>query len=230
MFTLSNMTQWLFITLSGLAVALALVFALWPEIRPRRRGDKGTRARLPKPLTLAIFVLLPLVTALLYLQFGTLEPAQGHDPRVETLRSQMINMARELEHNPEQPEQWQRMGLIYKDLRHYGSAEHALRRALYLRPDSAFLRVELAETLQLRSELPEMPAEAKRLLEQAADLEPDNLKALWLLGADDFLIGNYASALAWWEQMLPLVPEDSSMHRAVRNETRRARDRMGEQP
>lgn len=230
MITLSDMTQSLFISLSGLAVALALLFALWPEIRGRAVSGPAPQARLPKPLILTVVILLPLVTSLLYLQFGTLEPSAGNDPRVEQLRSQMIAMARELERDPDQPEQWQRMGLIYKDLRHYGSAEHALRRALYLRPGSAFLRVELAETLHLRSELPEMPVEAKTLLEQAVDIQPDNLKALWLLGTDAFLTENYESALAWWEQMLPLVPEDSSMHRAVRSETRRARERMHQQP
>jgi cytochrome c-type biogenesis protein CcmH len=222
------MIQLPFISLTVLAVALALLFALWPEIRSRFRPGADSRARLPKSLSLAIFILLPLVTGLLYLQFGTLEPSQGNDPRVELLRSQMIGMARELEQDPNQPEQWQRMGLLYKDLRQYGSAEHALRRALYLRPDSAFLRVELAEALQLRSELPEMPEEGRFLLEQAIDIQPDNLKALWLLGTDDFLTGHYENALSWWEQMLPLVPEDSSMRRALENETRRARDRIDE--
>lgn len=167
---------------------------------------------------------------MLYLQVGTYGEAEIDDPRITQLRSQMIEMARDLERNPEQPEQWQRLGLVYKDLRHYGPAEHSLRRALYLRPDSAFLRVELAETIHLRSELPEMPGQARALLEEAIELQPDNLKALWLLGTNDFLTGDYEKALTWWEQMLPHVPEDSSMHRAVQNETKRARDRIRQQP
>ncbi|MEE4637929.1 MAG: tetratricopeptide repeat protein [Wenzhouxiangella sp.] len=166
----------------------------------------------------------------LYLQVGTYGDAEVNDPRMTHLRSEMIEMAGELERNPNQPELWQRMGLVYKDLQHYGPAEHTLRRALYLRPDSAFLHVELAETLHLRSELPDMPAEARGLLTRAISLEPDNLKALWLLATADFRSGNFETALSWWEQMLPLVPEDSQIHRAVQTEAERARRLINQRP
>lgn len=220
----------IFYILASLAVFFALFFALAPDIRARLGRKKPSSGTLPLPLLLGILVLLPFVTAMLYLQVGTYGEAEIDDPRVTQLRSKMIEMARDLERNPDQPEQWQRLGLVYKDLRHYGPAEHSLRRALYLRPDSAFLRVELAETIHLRSELPEMPPQARALLEEAIELQPDNLKALWLLGTNDFLTGDYEKALTWWEQMLPHVPEDSSMHRAVQNETKRARDRIRQQP
>ncbi|NDY96209.1 tetratricopeptide repeat protein [Wenzhouxiangella limi] len=218
-----------FLFCAGLAVLIALLFALWPSVYHLIRHRQST-PRLPHPLNLALIVLIPVSTVLLYLLVGTYGDAEIDDPRITLIRSQMIEMARELEKNPDQPEKWQRMGLMYKDLRHYGPAEHSLRRALYLRPESAFLHVELAETLQLRSELPGMPPEARALLERAVALEPESLKALWILATDDFSEGNYETALAWWEQMLPLVPEDSSIHRAVENETERARDRIRQQP
>jgi cytochrome c-type biogenesis protein CcmH/NrfG len=122
------------------------------------------------------------------------------------------------------------MGLVYKDLQHYGPAEHTLRRALYLKPESAFLHVELAETLQLRSEFPTMPSEGRELLTRAVSLEPDNLKALWLLATDDFRAGNFETAMAWWEQMLPLVPEDSQIYRAAQSEAERASALIGQRP
>jgi cytochrome c-type biogenesis protein CcmH len=218
-----------FVVLSVAAVSLALAFALWPNIRPRLGLKTAETTRLPKGLSRAIIVLLPVVTVGFYLLVGTYGDAEVHDPRVTLLRSQMTEMAEELERNPNQPEKWQRMGLLYKDLQHYGPAEHTLRRALYLRPDSPFLHVELAETLKLRSELSVMPPEARELLMRALALQPDNLKALWLLATDDFLAGNYEIAVAWWEQMLPLVPEDSTMHQAIETETKRAESLMAQQ-
>jgi cytochrome c-type biogenesis protein CcmH len=223
------MSQKAFILCAGLAMLLALLFALWPNIHNLFR-QRELIPRLPHALSMTLLALIPAVTILIYLQVGTYNAAEADDPRITLLRSQLIEMARELEKDPDQPEQWQRMGLVYKDLRHYGPAEHSLRRALHQRPDSAFLHVELAETLQLRSELPATPPEARVLLERAVDLEPQNLKALWMLATDDFLVGDYDTALAWWEQMLPLVPQDSSMHRAVRAQTRRARDLLSDQP
>lgn len=223
------MSEKAFILCAGLAILIALLFALWPSVHHLIRRRQSI-ARLPHPLSLVLIALVPAATVLLYLEVGTYGDAEVDDPRITLLRSQMIEMARELERDPDQAEKWQRIGLVYKDLRHYGPAEHSLRRALYLRPDSAFLRVELAETIHLRNELPEMPPQAKVLLEEAVELQPDNLKALWLLGTHDFLTGNYKNALVWWEQMLPHVPEDSSMHRAVQTEVARARERISPQP
>ena len=219
-----------FTIVATVAVALALLFALWPEIRSRFPGQGGRTTRLPPALSLAIALMLPLAAFGLYLHVGTIGPTEITDPRVQQLRNQMVGIAGELERDPDQPELWQRMALIYKDLRHFGSAEHALRRSLYLNPDSVFVRVELAETLHRRSEMPEMPLQARQLLEEALELDPEHIKALWLLGMDNFLVGDYENALARWEAMLPLVPEDSSMYRAVQTETRRARRLLNQQP
>ncbi len=224
------MTPLQFGLVSSAAVVLALVFALWPQIRAWLPGVRSERRPLPGSLSVAIALLVPLAALGLYLQVGTTEPSESNDPRVQQLRTQMVGIAGELERNPDQPELWQRLGLIYKDLRHYGSAEHALRRSLYLNPASAFVRVELAESIHRRSEMQEMPVEARRLLKEAIELDPEQIKALWLLGMDNFLVGEYENALARWEQMLPLVPEDSSMHRAVQAETRRARRLLDRQP
>jgi len=223
------MEKLFFYATTGLAVGLATLFALWPEIQRRLSGSTGQDLVLPRSLRVGILLALPLATAVLYWQFGTHGDAVTDDPRIEQLRAQMIDMAQKLERDPEQPELWQRLGLIYKDIGNHGSAEHTLRRALYLRPGSAFLRTELAETLHRRSDLAQMPHESRMLLKQAIEIQPDNLKALWLLATDDFVSGNYATALAWWKQMLPLVPEDSTIHRAVRTETRRAREMMQQQ-
>lgn len=216
------MNDRIFVACSVLAVALTLLFALWPNARAKIFRDRSIIV-LPTPWVISFVVLIPLAAALLYSLVGTYGEAEMDDPRITLLRSQMIEMARELERDPDQAELWQRMGLVYKDLQHYGPAEHTLRRALYLRPDSAFVLVELAETLKLRSELPVMPIEARKLLTRAVRLETDNLKALWLLATDEFRSGNFESALAWWEQMLPLLPEDSTIHRAVQTEAQRAR-------
>ena len=203
----------MFIVVAGIAIVVGLLFALVPMFG---------RTRLPWPLMAGIAVGVPAATVVLYLAYGTPDALEPSDPRAHELRQQMISIARTLERNPDQGEQWQRLGLMYKDLRQHSSAEHALRRALDLKPDSAFVRVELAEAIHRRSELPEMPLEARLLLTEALEINPEQIKALWLLGMDDFVGGDYARALAHWEQMLPLVPEDSSIHRAVRNETQRA--------
>src|SRR5690625_6461136 len=75
---------------------------------------------------------------------------------------------------------WTRLGLAYKSLQDFGAAEHALRRALYIEPQSGFLMAELGETLLYGSGQRQLPAEAQSLLEQAA--AQDSQKALWLLG------------------------------------------------
>jgi cytochrome c-type biogenesis protein CcmH len=45
-----------------------------------------------------------------------------------------------------------------------------------------------------------------------------NQRALWLLGISDYQSANYASAIATWKTLLPMLAPDSDVARSVRNE------------
>ena len=175
--------------------------------------------------TLALLV--PIGTALLYTKVGEPDALSPENPAVAELRAELIRIANRLERDPDDFEQWARLGMAYKAIEEFSSAAHALRRALYIDEQNPFIMVELAETLMFASQGARLPAESVNLLETAASLEPQNQKALWLLGIGAFQESNYQEALAWW-QRLDRQLSDGSVRNSVREQMQRARVRLGD--
>jgi cytochrome c-type biogenesis protein CcmH len=180
-------------------------------------------------LIIGLLLALPLATWLLYQQVGEPQGLQTEEAQVHELRSALVDLARQLERNPDSVDNWTRLGLIYKDLREHSSAEHAFRRALYLDENNDFIQVELAETLLFASQGARLPAEARQLLEQAVSQAPDSQKGLWLLGISAFQDNDYAQALQWWQQLDALLPP-GSVRNSVREQMQRAESRLGQGP
>ena len=125
------------------AVLLALAFIALPLLRG---GQKLT--------LIAAVVFVPASTLAIYWWVGT--PA-GIDPDTgETgqIRAAVTDLARRAVREPDSAENWARLGLAYKSLEEFSSAEHALRRALYIDSDASFIKAELGETLLYASGRP----------------------------------------------------------------------------
>ena len=180
-------------------------------------------------LLIGLLIVIPAATLLLYRAVGEPAGLSRDDSQVHVIRDALTGIARDLARDPEQPELWAQLGLAYKDLQKFSSAEHALRRALYIQNNDPFIEAELAETLLFASGTSELPAEAVELLESALASQPDNQKALWLLGIDAFQNNDYSRALARWEALDSLLPE-GSVRGAIREQIDRARRAMGQAP
>ena len=65
------------------------------------------------------------------------------------------------------------------------------------------------------------------LLQQAVKLEPNNQRALWLLGISDFQQGQYADAAATWRILQPQLQPGSTVAQAVAQQIALADARAG---
>jgi len=180
-------------------------------------------------LLIGLLIAVPAATVLLYRAVGEPAGLSRDGQQVHVIRDALIEIADSLERNPQQPELWVRLGLSYKDLQAYSSAVHALRRALYIDNGNPFIQVELAETLLFASGTNALPPEAAQLLTEAAASDPENQKALWLLGIDAFQRGEYETAVARWQALDRLLPE-GSVRSSIREQIDRARQAMGSAP
>ncbi|MFU8833226.1 MAG: tetratricopeptide repeat protein [Wenzhouxiangella sp.] len=180
-------------------------------------------------LIIGLALALPLATWLLYQSIGEPDGIVRGETEIEQIRDGLSLIARDLERNPDNTDNWIRLGMAYKDLREYSSAEHAYRRALYLDTDNTFVQVELAETLLFASDSPRLPEASRELLAEAVDADPENQKGLWLLGIGAFQNGEYEQALAWWRQLDDLLPP-GSVQASVREQMARARARLSQAP
>jgi len=203
------------------------------QLQARRRRLEDQLAKCQKggnlALVLGLLVLIPTTTWLLYQHVGEPEAIDGIDSETRQVRSSLSTLAHRLERDPSSLDDWVVLGLSYKELREYSSAEHALRRALNLDPESAFIRVELAEVLLFASGQSSLPDEARRLLKQALTAQANQQKALWLLGMDAFQQGRHESALDYWQKLRELLP-DGSVRASVEAQIERAEQARSDIP
>lgn len=154
-----------------------------------------------------LLVALPLCGAVLYVSVGTPE---GIDPRpgqTGELRATLGDLAERVRENPENVEAWNQLGMLWKQIQQFPAAESAFRRVLFLAPDNAMARVELAETLLYQSGGASLPPESESLLRAVLRQNPNNQKALWLAGLGAFHNGRQQQALALWRRLEQLLPE-----------------------
>lgn len=210
------MTDPLFLVAAIVAVLVAIGFVAGPLLIGRRQ----TRGPL---LAVFLAVLIPAATWFTYQIVGTPEGINPEPGNAQNIRAVLADLAGRVAREPDNHEHWARLGMAYKDLEEFGSAEHAFRRALYVDGDSDFLRVELAETLLYASQRRRMPEEGRRLLREAVENNPHNQKGMWLLGIDAFQVGDFAQAAQWFEKLKSVLPANSAVRATVDEYLARAR-------
>jgi len=210
-----------FIIIAAACVLAAIAFAIVPLL-------VGKNERQGAVLILALVVLIPAASWVTYRAVGTPEGIAPPASDAAMIRSALIDIARQLERNPDNADNWTRMALAYKELQEYSSAEHAFRRALFIDEDNPFIQIELAETLLFASGRPSLPTEARNLLSSALETDPQQQKAYWLLGLDALQRGDYAEAVGQLERLDSMLPE-GNVRNSVRNYLQQARRGL-EQP
>lgn len=185
---------------------------------------KGSQSKAPLISIVAIVLLVPLLSILLYMKLGnpaftisldskkaaaelTKRPevprkADG-TPDIDTM---VASLQKKMEQNPDNVKGWFMLGRSYMVLKRYSDAAKSYERALKLKPDSADIMLSLADSLAMTQQgsISGRPAE---LINKALQIEPNNVTALWLGGmaarqsGDDFL------AVKRWQKVKRLVQD-----------------------
>lgn len=209
------MNFWLF---AGALVLLALAFVLLPLRRqplpalteaaaPPASGHRRTAALL--------VLMLPLVTLGLYLHLGApsvvgaqqmLQARGQHD-----VDNMMAALEAKLKANPDDTEALYVLGRSYLALQRHAEAESALAKAARLAPKEARLLSQYAEVLAMNHN-GDLQGEARPLIEQALELDPEDEKALELAGLAAYQREEWAQAVHFWRRLLKRLPADSEFH------------------
>jgi cytochrome c-type biogenesis protein CcmH len=186
-------------------------------------GQAGLSRR-SRPTALLLGVLLPVLAAGMYLRLGTPEAldtasvaaapdgggASGEVTmaQVEAMVSTMAERLEKMPPGQADPAGWEMLARSLASLQRYPEADRAYARAIELAPRNAQLladRADLLTLLQGRNSV----GEPTRLIEQALQLEPDNLKALALAGSAAFERQDFAAALKYWSRARALASPGS---------------------
>lgn len=221
----------MFWVLAFIIGALAAAYIGWPLLQGRAAV---------RNYGLALIVLVPLAALGLYQSVGTpagigvsgspgqTARASNHPGEVSMEMDQMVaSLEQRLQENPADAEGWMLLGRTYKTTQQYDRAEAALDRAYQLLPNDPVVMVELAEARLFTSGSPAFSSEIREMLERVLVIDPNQQKALWLLGIAAAQEGNDRLAVELWEKLAGQLPPDSPVMGSVREQIAQARQRSG---
>ena len=198
------------------------------------------RASAAAAIVLTAF-LVPAVALTLYRIVGTPQaidaPAavRAEEPAAHASAADMQQaisaLATRLKQQPGDAQGWALLGRAYAATGQTKDAVDALRHAHELAGDDHALTVEYAQALALDAPDHRIDGESRQLLEGVLAKEPDNQRALWLLGIADYQAARYDAAIARWNTLLPLVADNAEVGASVRKQIADAQARGdGKQP
>ncbi|MET0617511.1 MAG: tetratricopeptide repeat protein [Luteibacter sp.] len=217
-----------FYVAAGAMLALALALILIPLVR---HGRQHGRPRGVFALAIALAVLVPLGSAGIYRLVGTPSTLGGVEPPKEMDVGQAIAALQvRLKEHPEDARGWLLLGQTYTMLKQPADARAAYDGALKADPKNGAAMVGWAEADSLARDDHLIVGRAFDLLQAAAAANPENQKALWLLGIAQFQQERFTEASATWKKLQPMLDPDSNVAHAVAQQIAEAEKRAGGAP
>jgi len=184
-------------------------------------GDGGSKPSLLSIVFIAL--LIPAIAIPLYLKVGNLSfttmldskaaAKQAADklvprnadgtPDIETM---IAGLQKKMDENPNNAKGWAMLGRSYMVLKRYPEAVRSYEKALKLQPQSANLMLAVADSLAMVNN-GEIKGRPIALINQALELEPKNLTALWLGGMAARQQGEHMLAIKRWKKVLTLISD-----------------------
>ena len=194
-----------------------------PAQTSRSAAETVPPAMANRLLALVLAVLIPGGAALVYLQLGTPEltdpdtvAALSEPPRFDAAQvDQLITQVEaRVKASPNDGEAWLVLASARKFRGDHGGAVEAFERAVRLNPPSARMLAEFAESLAMLAQ-GSFAGRPLQLLEQAMGLDPDDAKAIALMGAAQYQIGNFSAARTLLNRLLEAMPAGQTEQRAA---------------
>ncbi len=186
---------------------------------PAGTSEVGERTRWIAALVLV--ACLPVISGVLYFTLGNpaaivasgakATPQAGdrpHGTEDPQIASMVDQLAKKLEANPEDGEGWALLGRSYRAMGRFDAAALAYSQAAKRLPNESFVYSDWAEAVAL-AQGRSLAGQPTELLERALKLDPDNAKALALLGSAAMERNDRPTAVAMWTRLRSILPPDS---------------------
>lgn len=219
----------LFYVVAAVMIAASLLLLLWPLLRHGRLNGRSPGVF---ALALGIAFVLPLAAAGLYLTVGTPRALDGvpKQPPPMDMTQALTELRAHLKTSPDDAQGWALLAQTTAALGQHAEARDAYGQLLRLSPNNTLAMVGWVEADSMARADHRIEGRSRELLEHAVQLEPDNQRALWLLGISDFQQERYTEAAAIWRRLQPLLDPGSSVAKAVAAQIAVADARAGGTP
>jgi cytochrome c-type biogenesis protein CcmH len=190
-----------------------------------RRGSARTSRNLAYVLALA----MPVAAVLLYLKVSTRQAssaspaaatqtvdasAQSGEMSPQRIEANVAALEKRMEQNPNDGPGWSMLARSYSVLGRHKEASAAFEKATAIITNDADLFTEYAYSLSM-ARGQDMEGKPLELLNQALQIDPQNLKALVLAGNAAFKTKNYERAVEYWQKVLPALPPNSEVQQSL---------------
>jgi cytochrome c-type biogenesis protein CcmH len=182
--------------------------------------------------SLVLAFAVPIVALGLYGWLGKPEALlpQAARPAGEGVTQQQIEemvekLAKRMETQPDDATGWTMLARSYAVLGRFDEASKAYAKAVKLTPKDAQLLVDFADALAMTQGQSAI-GEPTRLIDQALQIDPANLKGLALAGSAAFERQDFAKAINFWTRAKQLAPADSEFAKAIEQSLGDARDAL----
>lgn len=169
---------------------------------------------------LILLLCLPLLAISLYLKLGASEQiteqqqAAQKDMLIDaeikklgSLQNIILTLKQKITENPD-AKGWALLARLYLKNQQFKEASDAFAQANQLAPHQVEILVGYAESLYFWHKLV-LTTQAKQLLVEALQIQPNQPDALNLLGMDAYQRGSYATAISYWEKLLSQLQQGS---------------------
>ena len=182
-------------------------------------ASQSSAARAPRTAAL-LTVFVPALAIGLYATLGHREalspqaaapaPANITEGDVAAMVDQLAKRLEGMAGQPNELEGWVLLARSYASMQRFDEADRAYQRAIALAPQEPQLRADRADMLAMKQGR-SLAGEPTRLIEEALQLDPNNLKALVLAGSAAFDRRDYAAAATYWTRARVNVPAGSEL-------------------
>ena len=228
---------WLVVASVIAVLACVYLFLVLPHLRKRQTVTVVVPKGIESILTgknapvVVIGIAIPLFAIALYLAWGgrpvlaptSDAPLKAQDAQMAPEHIEMINaLAARLEKNPDDGKGWAMLARTYATLKRFPEAAAAYEKAAKLIQNDAKLLADYADVLAMANDR-NLQGKPLELLRSALAIDPNNAKALLMIGKASYQNGDFVHAVEYWEKLRQSLPPDSPLAKQVSENIAQAR-------
>jgi len=221
---------------------------LLADLSPADPASRNRPARSGQWAVLVLVIAIPALSLALYQLLGTqriiplLEQGQAtaassassampaqHEMGEQSLEQMVEALATRMKEKPDDLRGWILLARSYETLNRYADALAAYGNARRLSNDNPELLADYADALVMANG-GRFNDEAGALLQKAVDAQPNNVKALWLMGHWKNQQAAYSEALEYWQRAAALLPAGGEDANAIAQQIAQVQQRLGITP
>jgi cytochrome c-type biogenesis protein CcmH len=150
----------------------------------------------------------------------------GHGQNNEQIEGMVTRLVERLKEKPDDADGWAMLGRTYTAIGRFPEAMAALRKVVELRPKDAQALADLADGIAVTNNR-SLDGEPEKLIAQALEFDPKNVKALALSGTVAFNRNDFKRAAEAWQKAVEASEPGSEFTRQLESAVAEARQRAG---